>query len=173
PFDRLRIKISHVTDEDHYIGSRELKTGEPAAQYAAVMGAGRLRLYGTSTIPTGLYRFGDKLHSGVMSLNFGVISRLAVLDKEGNEFPLALELGVLVFGVSNSYSAKDPTLNLRQVGAVVGVGFAVPIANRGQVSQASINVHAWFEASVERDAVDRYSFVFGPSISIGNVGTSF
>ncbi|MDB4991628.1 MAG: hypothetical protein JWN04_6806 [Myxococcaceae bacterium] len=173
PFDRLRIKVSHVTDEDHYIGATELKQGEPAAQWAAVLGAGRLRLYGTSTIPTGLYRFGDKLHSGVMSLNFGVISRLAVLDKEGNEFPLAVELGVLVFGVSNSYSARDPSLSLRQVGAVVGVGFAVPIANRGQVSQASINVHAWFEASVERDAVDRYSFVFGPSISIGNVGTSF
>jgi len=173
PFDRLRIRVSHVSDENHYIGAAELKTGEPAAQWTAVLGAGRLRLYGTSTIPTGLYRFGDKYHSGVLSLNFGVISRLSVLDKEGKEFPLALETGVLVFGVSNSYSTIDPSINLRQVGVVVGVGFAVPIANRGQVSQASINVHAWLEANVMHNAPDRIAFVFGPSISIGNVGTSF
>ena len=179
PFDRLRIKVSHVTDEDHYIGGKELKTGEPAAQYAAVMGAGRLRLYGSSTIPTGLYRFGKTdSTSGILTLNFGVISRLAVLDKDGKEFPLALETGVLVFGVSNSYSVNNPNKtppqeNLRQVGVVAGLGFAVPIANAGQVSQASINVHAWFEANVMAHAHERFAFVFGPSISIGNVGTSF
>lgn len=172
PFDRVRIRVSHVADEDHYIGATELKTGSPAAQWAAVLGAGRLRLYGTSTIPTGLYRFGENdKTSGVLSLNFGVISRLALLDKEGKEFPLALETGVLVFGISNSYASDGA--NLRQVGVVAGVGFAVPIANRSQVSQASINVHAWFEANVMRKAEERFAFVFGPSISIGNVGTSF
>jgi hypothetical protein len=56
---------------------------------------------------------------------------------------------------------------------ILGYGFAVPIANRSQVSQASINVHAWFEANVMRKAEERFAFVFGPSISIGNVGTSF
>jgi hypothetical protein len=172
PFDRVRIRISHVTDEDHYIGGDELKTGQPAAQWSAVLGAGRLRLYGTSTIPTGLYRFGPESASGVLSLNFGVISRLSLLDKEGKEFPLAFETGVLVFGVANS-TATDGKTNLRQVGVVVGLGFAVPIANRGQVSQASINVHAWFEASVMKEVENRYAFIFGPSISIGNVGTGF
>ncbi|MDB4972786.1 MAG: hypothetical protein JWN48_1127 [Myxococcaceae bacterium] len=172
-FDRIRVRISHVVDEDHYIGAAELKTGEPAAQWAAVLGAGRLRLYGTSAIPTGLYRFtSHDRSSGLLTLNFGVISRLAVLDKEGREFPLAFETGVLVFGVSNSVSVSNNN-NLRQVGVVAGLGFAVPIANRGQVSQASINVHAWFEANVTPHAQDRYAFIFGPSISIGNVGTSF
>jgi hypothetical protein len=172
-FDRVRVRVSHVADEDHYIGASELKTGSPAAQWSAVMGSGRLRLYGSSTIPTGLYRFTkNDTSSGLMTLNFGVISRLAVLDKEGREFPLAFETGVLVFGVSNSVSAAGGN-NLRQVGVVAGLGFAVPIANRGQFSQASINVHAWFEANVTRDAKDRYAFVFGPSISLGNVGTSF
>jgi len=177
PFDRVRIRISHAADEDHYIGASELKTGSPAAQWSAVLGAGRLRLYGTSTIPTGLYRFGTGTDSsgtsGVLSLNFGVISRLALLDKEGKEFPLAFETGVLVFGIANSFSPTGE--QLRQVGVVAGVGFAVPIANRSQVSQASINVHAWFEANVMRDVEPntRFAFIFGPSISIGNVGTSF
>jgi len=172
PFDRVRIRISHVMDEDHYIGATDLKTGSPAAQWAAVMGAGRLRLYGTSTIPTGLYRFGGHDNtSGLMTLNFGVISRLTVLDKEGKEFPLAIETGVLVFGISNSYAVDGSSL--RQAGVVVGLGFAVPIANRSQVSQASINVHAWFETNVTTEKKDRFAFVFGPSISIGNVGTSF
>jgi hypothetical protein len=174
PFDRVRVRVSHITDENHYIGGDELKTGQPAAQWSAVLGAGRLRLYGTSTIPTGLYRFGPESASGVLSLNFGVISRLAYLDKEGREFPLALETGVLVFGVANS-TATDGKTNLRQVGVVAGLGFAVPIANRGQVSQASINVHAWFESSVMADIPKdrRFAFIFGPSISIGNVGTGF
>ncbi|HEX5659344.1 MAG TPA: hypothetical protein VFX59_19250 [Polyangiales bacterium] len=175
PFDRVRVRVAHITDENHYIGGDELRTGQPAAQWSAVLGAGRVRLYGTSTIPTGLYRFGDKDSSGVLSLNFGVISRFAYLDKEGREFPLALETGVLVFGVANSYSTTNQ--NLRQVGVVFGLGFAVPIANRGQVSQASINVHAWGEVNVMRETksrdIDRLGFIFGPSISIGNVGTGF
>jgi hypothetical protein len=182
PFDRVRVRVSHIADENHYIGGDELKTGQPAAQWSAVLGAGRVRLYGTSTIPTGLYRFGGRESaSGVLSLNFGVISRFAYLDKEGREFPLALETGVLVFGVANSYSQTNQ--NLRQVGVVFGLGFAVPIANRGQVSQASINVHAWGEVNVMRqakdrdgmtaDKIDRLGFIFGPSISIGNVGTGF
>ncbi len=171
PFDRVSVRVSHVPDEDHYIGGAELSTGAPAAQWSAVLGAGHFRLYGTSTIPTGLYRFGgnDKA-SGVLALNFGVISRLAWLDKDGREFPLALETGVLVFGISNTTDDK----NNRQVGVVAGVGFAVPIANRLQVSQASINVHAWYETSVMRNVPHgaRNAFIFGPSISIGNVGTS-
>ena len=62
---------------------------------------------------------------------------------------------------------------LRQVGVVAGFGFAVPISNRGQLSQASINLHAWFEANAMRSVEgSRFAFIFGPSISIGNVGTS-
>jgi hypothetical protein len=176
PFDRVRVRLSHVADEDHYIGAAEL-TGLPAAQWSAVLGSSRVRLYGTSAIPTGLYRFGlgadSRASSGVLQLNFGVISRLAWLDKEGKEFPVAFESGLLVFGITNSTSQTGQ--QLFQVGVVGGLGFAVPISNRGQLSQASINVHAWIEVNVMRDMekdASRYAFIFGPSITIGNVGTS-
>jgi hypothetical protein len=175
PFDRVRVRVSHVADDDHYIGASELKTGAPAAQWTAVMGVGKFRLYGTSTIPAGLYRFGfgdgGSQSSGVLQLNFGVISRLVSLDKEGHEFPLAIETGVLVFGITNSRSMTGE--QLFQVGVVAGLGFAVPIANRSMPSQASVNLHAWFEYNVMREAEgSRYALIFGPSISIGNVGTS-
>jgi hypothetical protein len=177
-FDRVRVRISHVADDGHYIGAAELKTGAPAAQWAAVMGLGKFRLYGTSTIPAGLYRFGfgnlARESSGVLQLNFGVISRLVPIDKEGREFPLALETGVLAFGITNSRSMTGEPLF--QVGVVAGLGFAVPIANRSMPSQASVNLHAWFECNVMREEElqqgSRFGLIFGPSISIGNVGTS-
>lgn len=166
PFDRVRVRVSHVGDENHYIGGGEL-TDLPVAQWSAVMGTSRVRLYGTSAIPTGLYRFGGSENaSGVLALNFGVISRLAVLDKEGHEFPVAFETGVLVFGVESGDES------LFQVGVVAGLGLAVPIANRGEISQASINIHAWGEVNVS-DPSSRFAFIFGPSITIGNVGANF
>jgi hypothetical protein len=172
PFDRVIVRVSHEADEAHYMGASEIRTGAPAAQWSLVFGTGRARLYGTTTIPTGLYRFGDKAHSGVLSLNFGVISRLTWLDKEGREGFLGAEAGVLVIGLANSQSQTGESLT--QIGAVVGLGVAVPIANRSSVTQASINLHAWFEADITRstDSSSRYAFIFGPSISIGNVGTN-
>ena len=74
----------------------EIKTGAPALQWSAVLGTGHVRLYGTTAIPTGLYRFSDKAHSGVLSLNFGVISRLTWLDSEGHEGFLGAEGGIMV-----------------------------------------------------------------------------
>jgi hypothetical protein len=171
PFDRLIVRVSHVADENHYIGAAEIRTGAPAAQWSAILGTGRLRLYGTTAIPTGLYRFGNPKHSGLLSLNFGVLSRLTWLDQEGKEGFLGAEAGFLVAGLANSTSSAG---SLTQVGAVIGLGVAVPIANRGSISQASINVHAWFEVDLSGDSskAERYAFVFGPSITIGNVGTN-
>lgn len=172
PFDRLIVRVSHVADESHYIGASEVRTGAPAAQWSAILGTGRLRLYGTTAIPTGLYRFGSKESSGVLSLNFGVLSRLTWLDKEGKEGFLGAEAGLLVAGLANSRSETGQSLT--QVGAVLGLGVSVPIANRNAITQASINVHAWFETDLSRNLNDssRYAFVFGPSITIGNVGAN-
>ena len=172
PFDRLIVRVSHVADENHYIGASEVRTGAPAAQWSAILGTGRLRLYGTTAIPTGLYRFGSRASSGVLSLNFGVLSRLTWLDKEGKEGFLGAEAGLLVAGLANSRSETGESLT--QVGAVVGLGVSVPIANRNAITQASINVHAWFETDLSRNIEDasRYAFVFGPSITIGNVGAN-
>ncbi|HEX6240992.1 MAG TPA: hypothetical protein VFZ61_08865, partial [Polyangiales bacterium] len=104
PFERISVRVSHVADENHYLGAEEVRTGSPTAQWSAVMGTGRVRIYGTTTIPTGLYRFGTSEGSGVMALNFGVISRLTWLDKEGREGLIGAEVGVLVFGLPNSTS---------------------------------------------------------------------
>jgi len=173
PFDRVVVRVFHVADEAHYIGASEIRTGAPAAQWSMVMGTGRVRLYGTTTIPTGLYRFTPKdAYSGVLSLNFGVISRLTWLDEEGREGILGAEAGMLVFGLANATNSAGNSLT--QVAAVVGAGIAVPIANRARVTQASINVHAWLEITIagENAEKSRYALVFGPSITIGNVGAN-
>jgi hypothetical protein len=172
PFERVSVRVSHLADENHYLGAEDVRTGAASAQWSAVMGTGRVRIYGTTTIPTGLYRFGTEGGSGVMALNFGVISRLTWLDKEGREGLLGVETGVLVFGLPNSSSETGQRLT--QVGAVLGLGMAVPIANRSQPTQASINLHAWFEINLAGniDDIGRYAFIFGPSISIGSVGVN-
>jgi hypothetical protein len=174
PFDRISVRLSHVADEAHYVGASELLTGGPALKWTAVLGTGHARLYGTTTIPTGLYRFGDAEHSGVLSLNFGVISRLTWLDEEGHEGFLGLEGGLMVIGLAGAESTTGKSLT--QVGAVAGIGMSIPIANRSSAAEASINLHGWFERDIEAAGTDssgkRWSIIFGPSISIGNIGAN-
>ncbi len=174
-YDRANIRLSHVADEAHYLGALDIATGAPMVQWSIVFGTGRIRLYATTTIPTGLYRFGDSHSSGALALNFGVISRLTWLDSEGHEGLLGLEAGVIAFGLTGDVTASGNTLT--QVGGVVGAGLAIPIANAGQPLQASINLHAWFEQRITEGGGDGQdsprAIIFGPSISVGNVGTTF
>jgi len=174
PFDRILVRLSHAADEAHYVGGLEIQSGAPEVKWTAILGTGRARLYATTTIPTGLYRFGDAAHSGVLSLNFGIISRLTWLSQEGHEGFLGLEGGIMAIGLTNDKS--DTGNSLTQVGLVAGIGFSVPIANRSTPTQASINLHAWFEEDISHHPGDsqasRTSIIFGPSISIGNVGTN-
>lgn len=173
PFDRVIVRLSHAADEQHYVGGLEIQTGAPEVKWSAVMGTGRARLYATTAIPTGLYRFGDAAHSGVLSLNFGIVSRLTWLSAEGREGFLGLEAGVMAIGLTNDKSGTGASLT--QVGIVGGLGVSVPIANRSTPTQASINLHAWLERDITRssgDGASHTSVIFGPSISIGNVGTN-
>jgi hypothetical protein len=174
PFDRILVRLSHAADEAHYVGALEIQTGAPEVKWTAIMGTGRARLYATTAIPTGLYRFGDDEHSGVLSLNFGVISRLTWLSRDGHEGFLGLEAGIMAIGLANDTSTSGESLT--QVGAVAGLGLSVPIANRSTPTQASINLHAWFEVDIshhgEGNEASRTSIIFGPSISIGNIGTN-
>lgn len=174
PFDRLVVRLAHIADESHYAAAAEMLTTEPALKWTAVFGSGRARLYAAPTIPTGLYRFGDAEHSGLLSLNFGVISRLTWLDADGHEGLLNLEGGVLVLGLAGSESSTGQSLT--QAGAVLGVGIGIPFANRSSLTEASINLHFWVEhdLSTASSAVgaNPWSFIFGPSISIGNIGTN-
>lgn len=175
PYDRVNVRLSQVPDEAHYLGALEIATGSPDVQWSVIFGTGHVRIYATTAIPTGLYRFGDSHSSGPLSLNFGVISRFTWLDSEGHEGLLGLEGGVMVFGLTGDTTASGNTLT--QVGGVVGIGFSIPIANAGQTTQASINLHGWFEQRLTQSTGDgqesAQAIIFGPSISIGNVGTTF
>jgi hypothetical protein len=173
-FDRATIRIAHAADESHYVGSAEARNGEPSLQWSLVFGTGHFRLYGTTAIPTGLYRVSDAGHSGILSLNFGVVMRATWLDSLGHEGFLGLEAGMMAVGLPND---KDNSgASLTQVAVVTGIGLSVPIANRSLATETSINLHAWFEYEVSRDLGGQpgspLGFVFGPSISIGNVGTN-
>ena len=174
PFDRVLVRLSHAADEAHYVGGLEIQSGAPEVKWSLVLGTGRARLYATTAIPTGLYRFGDAAHSGVLSLNFGIVSRLTWLSTDGHEGFLGLEAGIMAIGLTNDKS--DTGHSLTQVGLVAGLGFSVPIANRSTPTQASINLHAWFEEDISHTPGDsqasRTSIIFGPSISIGNIGTN-
>lgn len=169
PFDRVVVRLSHANDERHYVPGSELYAGGPSVQWSVVLGTGHARIYATSTIPAGLYRFGDKDHSGLLSLNFGVISRLTWLSKEGHEGLLGIEGGVMVIGLASSTSSTGQSLT--EVGLPVGLGLSIPIANRLALSEASINLHGWVEFPISRQDHSP-AFIFGPSISIGNVGAN-
>jgi hypothetical protein len=108
-----------------------------------------------------------------MSLSFGVISRLTWLDTDGKEGLLGLEAGVMAFALSADQNPANPGQTLTQVGAVGGLGVAIPIANPGAPTQASINLHMWFEQRLTSGAGSPQALIFGPSISFGNVGTTF
>jgi len=173
PFDRVLVRLSHAADEAHYVGGAEIQTGAPEVKWTAILGTGRARLYATTAIPTGLYRFGDAAHSGVLSLNFGIVSRLTWLSADGHEGFLGLEGGIMAIGLTNDKSNSGESLT--QVGLVGGIGLSVPIANRSTPTQASINLHGWVEEDISHtsgDSGSRSAFIFGPSISIGNVGTN-
>jgi hypothetical protein len=78
----------------------------------------------------------------------------------------------MAFALSADVGPNSPQ-SLTQVGAVGGLGVAIPIANPGAPSQASINLHMWFEQRLTSGAGSPQALIFGPSISFGNVGTTF
>lgn len=174
PFDRLVVRVYHEADDTYYLGASEIKTGVPAAKWSVIFGTDIARLYATTAFPTGLYRVSDPDASGLLSLNFGLLSRLTWLDAEGDEGFLGLEAGLVVIGLGNAVT--DSGQDLSQLGAVVGLGLSVPFANRATNVQAAINVHAWLEVDLTRNAASgadgRFAFIFGPSISIGNLGAN-
>ena len=158
------------------LGATELVGSAPIAQWTILFGTGRVRLYATTAIPTGLYRLGlgDSAGNGAMSLSFGVISRFTWLDPDGKEGLLGLEAGVMAFALTGDQTQGAQSLT--QVGAVVGAGMAIPIANPGAPTQASINLHLWVEQRLTGNgpqAGSEHALIFGPSISFGNIGTTF
>lgn len=173
-YDNVVVRLTHENDENHYLGGEGLLSGAPSLQWSMVFGTGRFRLYATSAIPTGLYRFGGGTGSGALALNFGVLSRLTWLNRDGKEGVLGLEAGIMAFGLTGPVSTSGESLT--QVGAVLGAGLSIPIANASQATQAAINLHGWLEQAITTSGaagVAPRAFIFGPSISIGNVGGTF
>jgi hypothetical protein len=173
PFDRVVVRVAHAQDEQHYAAKSEQPLTPPAEQWALTMGTASARMYLTAAIPTVLYRVSEAKSSGILSLNFGVLGRLTWVDADGFDGILALEGGVLGVGLAPvDTSASGQSLS--QVASVFGIGLGVPIVNRAAITQTSINLHAWFEYEISRTlggVGSPFGFVFGPSITFGNVGT--
>jgi hypothetical protein len=182
-FDRILVRVSHVLDESRYALSPTGRQGLPSIQWPLAIEGGRLRLYATAAIPAGLYRINKP--TGQLTLNFGVLSRITWLNDRGKEGLLGAEIGLMGMGLIQRPGAIDypPT-----IGAVAGMGIRVPLGGG-----AAVGVHIWaayefresfnyrtdLKAADECDTLSavckrapRVAFIFGPSISIGNVGTN-
>ncbi len=174
-FDQISVRLSHVVDENRYVLSATGKKEPPSVQWSATIEGGRVRLYVSLNVPAGLYRINEPAAS--LTLNFGVLGRLTWLSREGKEGLLGLETGVL--GASlipqqyNGNPAFPPTLV-----TLLGLGLRVEVGQG-----AAVGVHLWgayeFRSTytytptggTARNAT-HWSLLFGPSISIGNVGTN-
>ncbi|HEY2900688.1 MAG TPA: hypothetical protein VGL59_08945 [Polyangia bacterium] len=174
-FDRFTVRVSHVIDEGHDVSGAQINVNLPSAQWLVVVGQGHMRFYATAAIPAGLFPI--TAPSDVLTLNCGALSRLTWLDREGHERLLGLEFGAM--GIGLAATSGFP----RTLAVWGGVGVSVPIGNRGEPSQASVNLHAWiaYELRDEFNLVHNdpssplaghWSFLFGPSLTIGNVGTN-
>ena len=175
-FDRIEVRVSHVIDESRYAVSTTApaKPGLLAAQWSAIVDGGRLRLYATATIPAGLYRVNHP--SGQLTLNFGVLSRLTTLNRQGKEGLFGLEFGVMGLGLAPQQSNVQFPITLA---VVSGLGFRVPLGQG-----AAIGIQAWAAYEFRSGPIQvtnpdgtkspvsagPWSFIFGPSISFGNVG---
>ena len=176
-FDRVTVRVAHVADDARYLDARESRTSLPSAQWTLIVGEGYLRFYATAAIPTGLFHI--TAPSGVLTLNFGALSRLTWLDREGHEGLIGLELGAMGVGLASTTNSVvfPPTLAV-----LGGVGVSIPIGNRGEPTQAAVNLHAWVAYELRGEytytsgssmiTASHWSLLFGPSITIGNIGTN-
>jgi hypothetical protein len=173
PFDRVVVRVSVLADDPHYSVATEEKIGAPPLQWSLIMGTSKLRFFATTAFPTGLFRVADKGHSGILGLNSGILFRFVGLSREGRQTPVGLETGVMWLGIAGDQTQST----LGQVALVAGLSISVPLANVSRVSQASISLHAWADYDISRAVLKTngrpWGFIFGPSLSVGDVGVNF
>ena len=175
-FDQVTVRLSHVVDETRYVLGSAGKEAPPSAQWTATVEGGRARLYVSLSVPAGLYRINKPAAS--LTLNFGVLGRITWLDRRGKEGLLGLETGVLGASLIPQQYEGNPAFPPTLV-TLLGLGLRVEIG-RG----AAIGVHLWgaYEfrseysytpsGATEPRSATHWSLLFGPSISIGNIGTN-
>jgi hypothetical protein len=186
-FDHIVVRLSHVVDETRYVLAPTARQSPPSSQWSATVEGGFARLYVTLAIPAGLYRMNEPV--GQFTLNFGVLGRITWLDRNGKEGLLGLETGLMGVGLipQRQGSVGDAP---RTLAAVTGLGLRVDIGGG-----AAVGIHLWGAYEFRRDyqyvpeghpKVDfndvqmvsslphapHWALIFGPSISIGNVGTN-
>ena len=182
-FDRINIGVTHVIDETQYMRAIGERLEVPSGQWTIVVEDTHWRFSATAAIPVSLFRFSSDANgsgTGPLSLNLGVLARFTWVTRDGTEGILALEGGVMGMGLA--------AVTTRQLNIVTGIGMGVPIGNVGKPSQASINIHAWAayrlgneyaplltpqgvpDSSGQIISLNHWSFVFGPSVTFGNVG---
>lgn len=159
-YDHLSVSIAHDDAPGHYLDGEV--SGLPARRYQMVFGDAHLRLYGSATVPTGLYRITRGEDAGLLQFSAGALFRLAVLDREGREFPVDFEFAVLGTNLSGHADFS----------IVAGIGITVPLLNAQEAAQAALGIHAWIEYSPTRssDLTRPWAIIIGPSISLGDIG---
>jgi hypothetical protein len=175
-FDHLVVRLSHVIDETRYVLGPLAKQRPPSLQWIATLEGGFARLYVTLAIPAGLYRMNDPVAS--MTLNFGVLGRITTLNDRGKEGILGIETGVLGASLIPQRD-NQATAFPRTLLTLLGMGIRVEVGEG-----AAVGVHLWgaYEFRKEYDYIpeggtsskkaSHWSLIFGPSISIGSVGTN-
>ncbi len=162
PWDHMTLAIAHDDQPGHYFGGEEFSSGLPGRRYQMVFGDARLRLYGSATVPTGLYRITRGEDGGLLQFSAGACIRLVMLDREGKEFPADFEFALLGTNLSGR----------ADLSIVAGLGLTVPLLNPQEKTQAAIGIHAWVEYAPTRSSDPRrpFALIFGPSISLGDFG---
>jgi hypothetical protein len=174
-FDHVTVRLSHVVDETRYVLGPSAKQSPPSVQWSATVEGGRTRLYVSLSIPAGLYRINEPAAS--LTLNFGVLGRITWLSREGKEGLLGLETGVLGASLIPQQIEGNPAFPPTLV-TLLGLGLRVEVGQG-----AAVGVHLWgayeFRSRYQYTGGDgsshvasHWSLLFGPSISIGNVGTN-
>lgn len=163
-YDTILVVVSHDLLSGHYTLSARQTIGEEA-RYRILLSDSWLKISGTTALPTGMFRFGASNVQGAVPISIGILARATYLQKNGREFPLGLETGL--FGTNLS---GQPDLSV-----VAGIGFSIPVLNTNTVLQASLNIHAWLEYAPTRSGRGEapFAFLFGPSITIGQLSTTF
>lgn len=162
-FHSLDISVSHEFSGGHYQLSLRQNIGAQA-RYRVILGDSRLYISASTALPARLFRYGADADEGSVALSAGATVRMVWLGREGEAFPVGLELGILGTGIEN-----DPQLSF-----VTGLGFGIPVLNARTSLETRFNIHAWLELSPTRTGPGSspWSFLFGPSFTVGSFGTT-